>query len=317
MKNIAVIGECMVEIQTRQSGCVRGFGGDTMNTAIYLVRMGLPTHDDDILVSASYFSAFGQDAKSTDIIEKCSAEGVDMSQVIRLTDKCVGLYLIETDDTGERQFSYWRDNSAARFWLERTNENTLFHTLCHYSMIYLSGITLGIQSEKNLEKLFSVLTRLRTEGRTICFDSNYRPSLWTSPEITRVVYDRMYALTDIALLTFDDEALLYGDASAERTIERVQAFGVNEIVVKCGADACLVQEGKDAFTISPQVVDEVVDTTAAGDSFNAGYLTARLKGYSTADAARAGHCLAGTVITQHGAIIEKSAMPAALLTSLF
>lgn len=64
MKNVAVIGECMVEIQTHKSGCARGFGGDTMNTAIYLSRLGLPVYDDDIPVSASYFSAFGLDKKA-------------------------------------------------------------------------------------------------------------------------------------------------------------------------------------------------------------------------------------------------------------
>lgn len=316
MKNVAVIGECMVEIQTHKSGCARGFGGDTMNTAIYLSRLGLPVYDDDIPVSASYFSAFGLDKKSTDIIDQCGAEGVDMSHVMRLADKYVGLYLIETDDMGERQFSYWRDNSAARFWLDRINENTLFNSLCGYSTVYLSGITLGIQSESNLEKLFSVLTRLRAEGCIICFDSNYRPALWVSPDITRAVYDRMYGLTDMALLTFDDEALLYGDTSAARTLQRVKAFGVNETVIKCGAEACLVQVGTDVVEVLPQLIHGIVDTTAAGDSFNAGYLISRLKGHIPVVAARVGHRLAGVVITHHGAIIKKSAMPTALLPSL-
>jgi 2-dehydro-3-deoxygluconokinase len=52
-----------------------------------------------------------------------------------------------------------------------------------------------------------------------------------------------------------------------------------------------------------------VDTTAAGDSFNAGYLAARINGAMPRDAAAAGHRLAGAVIMAPGAVIPKDAMP--------
>jgi 2-dehydro-3-deoxygluconokinase len=52
-----------------------------------------------------------------------------------------------------------------------------------------------------------------------------------------------------------------------------------------------------------------VDTTGAGDAFNAAYLSARLAGHGPEAAARAAHVLAGVVILQKGAIIPREAMP--------
>jgi len=54
----------------------------------------------------------------------------------------------------------------------------------------------------------------------------------------------------------------------------------------------------------------VVDTTAAGDSFAAAYIDARLGGVDPVEAARAGHRLAGVVVCYPGAIIPRLAMPA-------
>ena len=74
--------------------------------------------------------------------------------------------------------------------------------------------------------------------------------------------------------------MLWGDANPEATVERLQAFGIGEIVVKNGSNTALVADksGREHVPV-PEVV-EPVDTTAAGDSFNAAYLAARLKGES-------------------------------------
>jgi 2-dehydro-3-deoxygluconokinase len=111
---------------------------------------------------------------------------------------------------------------------------------------------------------------------------------------------------DIALPAYDDEAVLWGDPSPEATIERLQAFGVNEIVVKNGPNSALVAAGDNRnFVPVPDVVVPV-DLTAAGDGFNAGYLAARISGSTPIDAASAAHRLAGHVIRHRGAISPRS-----------
>ena len=112
---------------------------------------------------------------------------------------------------------------------------------------------------------------------------------------------------DIALPTFDDEVVLWGDASPEQTIARFQAFGIAEIVVKNGPHSALVAaEGRSDAIPVPEVI-EPVDSTAAGDSFNAGYLAARLNGEGVAAAAAAAHRLAGQKIRHRGALMPRSA----------
>ncbi|MDF4604002.1 PfkB family carbohydrate kinase, partial [Vibrio parahaemolyticus] len=116
-------------------------------------------------------------------------------------------------------------------------------------------------------------------------------------------------VTDMAFLTFDDEVMLWGDKHEDEAISRTKNFGVKEIIVKRGADDCFVVTQDQQHTVAALKVDAVVDTTAAGDSFSAGYLAKRILGGDVAESALAGHKVAGTVIQHRGAIIPSQAMP--------
>ena len=94
MASVACIGECMVELEQvarlPQGGGLysRGFGGDTLNTAVYLARLG---------VKVDYLTALGDDAMSDEMIAAWNAEGVGTRRVSRLPGKLPGLYMIQTD----------------------------------------------------------------------------------------------------------------------------------------------------------------------------------------------------------------------------
>lgn len=301
---IAIIGECMVELQRRGVSLKQSFGGDTLNTALYLARLA-----DTKKLGVSYVTALGEDPFSQQMVQAWQAEGVDTHLVLRLKDKMPGLYHIETDDNGERRFFYWRSDSAAKYMFEQPESTYLIEALMTYHAVYLSGITLAILTKQGRDTLFEVLQTFKQRGGKVFFDNNYRPLLWASKDEAEKYHREILKLTDIALLTFDDEQALFGDEKVEQCITRAKQLGVAEVVVKQGDKACIVVSENGMDHISPNKVESVIDTTAAGDSFSAGYLARRLTGGNPAQSAIMGHKLAGEVIQHRGAIIPKFATP--------
>ncbi|MCC4831592.1 MULTISPECIES: sugar kinase [Shewanella] len=306
MKNqkIAIIGECMVELRPSGELLAQNFGGDTLNTALYLARLtqgaNLATH---------YVTALGHDPFSTSMKDTWQAEGINTDYVLHVENKQPGLYYIETDDCGERSFYYWRNDAAAKYLFEQAGSKKLAASLIDFDYLYLSGISLAILTSESRKTLFSVLEQFKEAGGKVIFDNNYRPQLWQDKAQAIASYKTMLSFTDIACLTFEDEQALYGDTDVEQCIERTSNLGVSEIVVKLGSEPCLVITPDSRISVAATFVENVVDTTAAGDSFSAGYLAKRLTGGTTEQAAKAGHLLAGTVIQHAGAIIHPDAMP--------
>lgn len=304
VNRVAVIGECMVELQKTDDQLKQSFGGDTLNTALYLSRL-TQQHG----VTTAYVTGLGKDPFSKEMLANWQQEGINTDLVQISDNKLPGIYAIETAPDGERSFFYWRNDSAAKYWLREGSVESFAAALSQNQVIYLSGISLAILPTDCREKLVELLTLCRKDGVKVAFDNNFRPALWESLDAARDMYASILRLTDIAFLTFDDEVMLYGDSEEQQAIERTQAFGVKEIVVKRGAQECYVVTPNDFIAVPAVKVSNVVDTTAAGDSFSAGYLAKRLTGGSTVDSAVAGHTLAGTVIQHRGAIIPRDAMP--------
>src|SRR4051812_35835766 len=297
---VICVGEVMVELARGPDGRFGlSFGGDTFNTAVYLARADVPT---------SYATAMGDDPYSDGLIALASAEGVNHDFIARVPGRMPGLYLIETDAKGERKFYYWRDTSPARDLFELPGWAATAEALLSARLVYFSGVTLSLYSNTGVGRFLAALELARKQGVTVAFDGNFRPRGWKGDVArTRTVFTEALKRVDIALPTFEDEAILWGDANPEATVARLQAFGIGEIAVKNGRENALVADksGREHVPV-PEVV-EPVDTTAAGDSFNAAYLAARHKGESPVPAAGAPHGLAAQVIRHRGAIMPRAA----------
>ncbi len=316
MKHIAIIGECMIELNGKPFGSMhQTFGGDTLNAAVYLSR-GCEANSKPDEVKVSYVTALGTDPISTGMLTRWQDEGVSTGLVLRDETRTPGLYLIQLDDQGERTFLYWRNQSAARYLLQHPNFGMVKQALTQVDAVFLSGISLAILPDEDRISLLNLLVELKAQGVEIAFDSNFRPALWPNDDNQTIknVYQAMYQLTDIALVTFDDEQLIWGDETPEQTIERLTSLGVGKCIVKLGADGCLVQDSTNqgsSAALAPQAVPtqpvaQVVDTTSAGDSFNGGFLSAYLAGVDLAASCQRGNALAGAVIQHRGAIIPKA-----------
>jgi 2-dehydro-3-deoxygluconokinase len=304
MTRVACIGECMIELKQAQPGqglglYSRGFGGDTLNTAVYLARLG---------VAVDYVTALGDDPLSSEMIAGWQAEGVGTAKVARLPGKLPGLYLIMTDTKGERRFFHWRESAAARSLLDLPESENLLQSLSTYDLVYLSAITLSIFAESGRGRLLAALGQARGRGTRIAFDTNFRPRGWPDLEIARAVFREAFETSDIALASTEDLLPLYAGESTDGLLAKIPS---HEAVLKLAEPVSIVRvEGVPQRIEAEPVTSAVVDTTAAGDSFAAAYLAARLAGANPVEAARAGHRLAGVVVCHPGAIIPRSAMPA-------
>jgi 2-dehydro-3-deoxygluconokinase len=300
MTRVACIGECMIELKPAHGGLYsRGYGGDTLNTAIYLARLG---------VDVDYLTALGDDPLSDEMVAGWTAEGVGTRRVARLPGKLPGIYLIQTDEGGERRFFHWRENAAARRLMDLPETSDILNSLVSYDLVYLSAITLSIFSEEGRGRLMAALKRARLLGTRVAFDTNFRARCWPDRDIARRAYGDAFETADIVLASTEDLLPLY---PGESDATLMSGIATAEVVLKLPEPASVLRFAGTSCEVKAEPPKKpVVDTTAAGDSFAAAYIAARLAGSDPIEAARAGHRLAGVVVCYPGAIIPRYAMPA-------
>lgn len=302
VQRVAIVGECMLELQGEAFGAMhQGFGGDTLNTAVYLARLG-GGH-----VQVDYATGLGEDSFSEGLLTRWQAEQVGVSLVRRIPGRMPGLYLIEVDAAGERRFSYWRDHSAAKAYFDG-EPSPLEARAGEFDVLYLSGISLAILPPAGRERLLALMGAMRARGAVVAFDNNFRPRLWGDLAEAQAVFRRAFAQASLAFVTADDHQALMGLPTLDDGIAAARALPTPELLVKRGSASTLVRSN-GLWTEAPtEPVPRVVDTTAAGDSFAAGYLSRRLAGATAVDAARFGNRVAGRVIQHRGALIAPGAM---------
>ena len=290
------LGECMVELaQTGSNLYRRGFAGDTFNTAWYARRL-LPGD-----WQVSYGTCVGRDSVSDEMLAFFDAEGIDTAPVQRLSDRTVGLYMISLND-GERSFSYWRSQSAARLlaqdagWLDQIIQGR--------DVIHFSAITLAILPPEGREVLCNALAQARKNGAKISFDTNLRPRLWKDETEMKSGIQLGASVSGIVLPSFDEEQALFGDQTPDDTLARYTRMGAEVVAVKQGSGPTVIGgNGQTRCIVGSEPVDQVVDTTAAGDSFAAGFLAGLMQNQPVETAAQNAAKLAAQVIQAHGALV--------------
>jgi len=289
------IGECMVEMSPQNSGdYALNFAGDTFNTAWYLRKMASAD------IEVAYLTGAGNDVLSKRFTDFIQDSGV-IPEIGVVPERTLGLYMISLEQ-GERSFQYWRSASAARCLAQHLEP---LAALSKGDMAYFSGITMAILSGEDREVLLSALSSAREVGVNVVFDTNLRPRLWSSlDEMTQWVM-KAAAVADMTLPSFDDEAAFFGDTDKQATMARYHDAGVKQVVVKDGPNPVLfVDEAGNEAEYAPTLNPSPVDTTAAGDAFNAGFLAAYLRGEGMEKAVKAGCDLSSQVVSQRGALVS-------------
>lgn len=299
---VILMGEGMLELShPAGQGAKMSYGGDVLNTAVYLARLGVLPH---------FVTALGNDPYSDGLIKDWERECVQTAHVSRDPNRLPGLYAIQTDHQGERSFYYWRSNSAARnfFNLEASLNSIAF--MKEADWFFISGITLSIFNEGERGQLVEIAKAIKARGGQVAFDPNYRPKGWASHEAAKTAIENFASYATMVLATIDDENLLFGQQSGKDHADRWHDHGIKTVILKCGPQGAIIYEtGADAIKVPVAVCDQPVDTTGAGDSFNAAFIAMKVRGRSTLEATQAGNTLASQVIRHPGAIMPLTEMP--------
>lgn len=315
---IAVIGECMAEIQLPTSD--KGFsmrqalsaqisyGGDTLNTAIYLNRLLRQTSLHKA-INVDYITLVGDDPFGLAMREAWLDEGLGCELAEIRTGQTSGLYAIQTDQVGERHFSFWRHQAPARQLFSGEDGLQRLAKLHSYDWLIVSGIGLAILEPEGCQRLMAFLKEF--QGKLL-YDTNHRPRLWLGrEEEARTTTDTIFRLAHIILPSEEDlEALWpsFASLSHDGQLAFLSQYSRAEWVVRRGGKPLDLYADGQWSRVELARLAKVVDTTAAGDSFNAGYFAARLQGMPPQKAALRGHELARVVIGYQGAIIPLLAM---------
>lgn len=293
MKTV-IFGEAMFEYtSTPRPGGLR-YGGDTLNTAIHMARLG-----SDV----AYVTALGDDPLSDALVEAWAEEGIDTRFVLRHPVRSPGIYAIHNDNQGERSFLYWRDKSAARAMFDLPHIDEALHAARHADLLYFSLVSLAIIPADARRRLLAAAAASVERGGMVGFDSNYRSRLWPDRETAAKVSNAAMACATIGMPTLEDEFALSNETGDPDLIaNNWLAAGCREVTVKAGKDGCFLKAIDREMQHFPSASKAVVDTTGAGDAFNAGYLAARIAGQPIEAAIDQAQQLAAKVVAQPGAI---------------
>jgi 2-dehydro-3-deoxygluconokinase len=304
MTRIVCIGECMAELRAiGEDVFARSYAGDVYNTAVYLKR-SFPD------AQVQFLTATGDDAMSKAMRRTWSAQGIDDTLAFSVEGGAIGLYLIETDSSGERSFRYWRKDSAAKRWLtllQARGESMLQGA----DILYISGISLAILDPDERLAAIGLLQRLRTHVGRIAFDPNVRLRLWETEQAAAQTIRAAMSACDIALPSTEDLAWLFQVDEPMRQLDLLMDMGISEVALTLGADGCAIADGRLRRRFPGPKVERVIDTSGAGDAFNGVYLAGRLQGSSAEMAAEAGLLVASRVVTHAGAVVPASLSHAA------
>lgn len=299
MVNVVVMGECMLELSKVDGDLYRkSYAGDVYNTAVYLKRLAGSN------VNIEFLTGVGTSTHCGLMLENFTSQGIGCDWVQIIQDKSIGSYIIDVDTNGERAFSYWRGQSAAKHMFDKLSDSDIQALANTTDVFYFSGISLAILTPSGRQQLGRLLEQLKFLGKQIVFDTNFRPALWGSIAEAKNEFERALQLSDLVFAGVEDLALLEKIETPQQLKARLATYDIPEIIIKDGAKEVVAITSQGEQTIPVQPVSKVVDTTSAGDSFNAGYLFGRHDGQSIERSIQLANAVAGFVIQHQGAIVD-------------
>lgn len=292
MTGLVTVGEGMVEFHAEAPGLYRqGFAGDVVNTAIHASRLG---------VRSALVSRIGADIFAGPLRSAWEAEGLDLSHAPTVAGEN-GIYVITTDAGGERSFTYRRAGSAAS---QLSPGDLDAAWLAQADMVLTSGICQAISD--TAQALVAAIVALPGLTGRLAHDPNHRPTLWArrgGVSTARAALTEVQGKVAWLLPSWPADAVLLPDAPASPA-EAAKAFAARgaDVALKMGEDGVLILQAGRLSRVPPVKVTQVIDSTGAGDAWNAAFLVGVIRGQPAVEAASAANAYAATVLGHRGAI---------------
>jgi 2-dehydro-3-deoxygluconokinase len=263
-----------------------GVGGAEANLAILLSRLG---H------RVQFISRVGADAFGQRIRQTLKREGVNTDGL--LTDEAAptGVYFREWLPDGARRVWYYRSGSAA----SHLAPDDLRSDLCTgIRLLHVSGITPALSSGC-AATLARAIELAHAAGALVSFDPNYRPALWDTATAQQALLPLM-ASVDLLLMSHEDSRALLGVDDVEAVLRTSSALGAKIVVLKQAERGACAWDGVEQIAAPPAPAAQAIDPVGAGDAFNAGFLSAWLRGKPLAEALHLGARLGAATVATTG-----------------
>jgi 2-dehydro-3-deoxygluconokinase len=289
------IGECLVEFNLAPGSAAQeggtyqlGYAGDVLNTLSCAGHLGLTT---------GLISAIGDDPFSEGLRDVLFAEHVDLSQVPTLENKPNGIYFIDVGEFGAPTFHFIRKDSAATETFVCQPMSELVHYARSAKVLLLSSIPMAIMKDR--DRIFELLHAIKGDTM-ICYDLNIRPALWERPEELIELLAKLASVVDVLFVTNEDDRHLFGDRDGKLAVRDYRDRGFFYTIFRRGGEPTVVGYKQDIFEVPVPRVSHVVDTTGAGDAFNAGFIAAMLRKHPPYECAAMGNAAAAVSISGRG-----------------
>jgi sugar/nucleoside kinase (ribokinase family) len=269
------------------------FGGAPMNTLVGAARLGLST---------GAVTAVGEDPFGQFLIEELKKNRVDTSHVsVKKGARTTMAFVANEPRTGERTFIFYRSP-----WVRGTADSMLspedidLNYISNSSILHVSGFALSQNPSRRT--ILDTVKHARKMGVKVSFDPTLRVDVWNSEKTIRRIYGQMLKLSDVATFSREEAEFIFGTDNPEKAAETALKYGVNVVGIKLGKDGALLETklGKPLYV--PAFHVEAVDTTGAGDGWNAGLLTGLLKGWDLKTCVTVANAVGALVVTKRGAI---------------
>ena len=293
--NFCSIGECMIEIaNTKNNHFIQSFAGDTLNFSAYL---------DKKKIKVDYLTSIGKSKINKNLFDIFRLKKISPKLVNIHKDKESGLYLIKNYKNGEKQFYYWRDNSAAKDYLNNLNYNKLISKFTKYDYVYFSGITLALLSKEKRMNFYEFIKVIKQKNIKIVFDLNIRLNRWSNKLQLNKTLNLFLPLVSILFGTGEDMKNWKNNDNVIFFNKIINKNNIQHAVYRKNASYNYAFINNKHFTNINKIRNTIIDSSGAGDGFNAAYISEFVTTQNAIKSLKAGHNMGLKVVMKKGAII--------------